>query len=222
MRAAKILSSIISVVIKLFERPPLDQLEVTLESSQIVPRPRTWVETTPTPCNQIKIMSFIQTGLAHSESGSQNTTTRYVYNMSLFLVARLLNIWQRTSCPRCLQTKGRVLTLPRSSNPPLPDSADGIVPEIEVCQHRALWKHSCKTLCSTCSDPIGVEIKVGQRCALRQHSCEANSVRREKTKEALGSLVANVIFFASFSPKPSSSSKFESPLRSRCTSGPEV
>ena len=172
MRAAKILSSIISVVIKLVGRPPFDQLEVTLESSRIVPLPRTLVETTPTPCNQIKIMSFIQTGLAHSESGSQKTTTRYVYNMSIFLVSRLLNIWQRASCPRCLQTKVRGLTPPRSSKPPLPDSADVIVPEIEVRQDCALPQHSCKTFCPSLADPIVMEIEVHQLPALPQDSCK--------------------------------------------------
>jgi hypothetical protein len=58
-----------------------------------VPLPRTWVETTPKRCHQIKIMPFIQTGVTYSESAHPKTTTRYVYNMSLFLVARLLNRW---------------------------------------------------------------------------------------------------------------------------------
>ncbi len=166
------LSSIISIVIKLVGKPPFDHLNVTLESSQIVPLPRTWVETTPKRCNQIKIMPFIQTGLTHSESANPKTTTRYVYNMSLFLVPRLLNRWQRASCARCLQTKSRDLTTPRSSKPPLPDSADVIVPEIEVRQGCALPQHSCKTFCPSLADPIGVEIEVSQRWTLCQHSCK--------------------------------------------------
>jgi hypothetical protein len=45
----------------------------------------------PKRCNQIKIMPFIQTGLAQSESASPKATTLYVYNMSLFRVVCLLN-----------------------------------------------------------------------------------------------------------------------------------
>jgi hypothetical protein len=60
-----------SVVIKLVGKPPFDHLNVALESSQIVPLPPTWVETTPKRSHQIKIMPFIQTGLPHNESGSQ-------------------------------------------------------------------------------------------------------------------------------------------------------
>ena len=51
----------------------------------------------PKRCNQIKIMPFIQTSLAQSQSASPKATTLYVYNMSLFLVACLLNRWQRAS-----------------------------------------------------------------------------------------------------------------------------
>jgi hypothetical protein len=48
-----------------------------------------------------KIMPFIQTSLAQSESASPKATTLYVYNMPLFRVALLhaclLNRWQRAS-----------------------------------------------------------------------------------------------------------------------------
>jgi hypothetical protein len=166
------LSLIISVVIKLVGKPPFDHLNVTLESSQIVPLPPTWVETTPKRCHQIKIMPFIQTGLAHTESGIQKTTKRYVYNMSLILVAHLLNRWDRASYARCLQTKARRLTTPRSSKPPFPDSADVIVTEIEVSQRWALPQHSCKPLCPSFAYLIVPEIEVSQRWALPQHSCK--------------------------------------------------
>ncbi len=59
--------------------------------------------------------------------------------------------------------EGQRLDPTTNLEPPLSDSADVIVPEIEVYQDRALSKHSSKTLCSTCSDPIGVEIEVCQR-----------------------------------------------------------
>ena len=117
-------------------------------------------------------MPFIQTGSVHSESAHPKTTTRYVYNMSLFLVARLLNRWERASCARCLQKKARRLTTPRSSKPPFPDSADVIVAELEVHQRCALRQHSCKPLCSTYSNPIANEIEVHQLFALPQHSCK--------------------------------------------------
>jgi hypothetical protein len=41
--------------------------------------------------NQIKIMPVIQTSLPQSASASLKSTALYVYNMSLFLVACLLN-----------------------------------------------------------------------------------------------------------------------------------
>ena len=66
-----------------------DQLDVTLESSKRVKMALTWVATIPSDANQIKIMPFIQTSLAQSESASPKTTTLYVYNMSLFLIACL-------------------------------------------------------------------------------------------------------------------------------------
>ncbi len=122
-------------------------------------------------CNQIKIMSFIQTCLSQSQSASPKATTLYVYNMPLFLVACLLNRWQRASSTRCLQNKARGLTTPRSSKPPFPDSADVIGAEIQVSQRCALRQHSCKKLCPGWSDLIAAEIEVGQRWALRQHSC---------------------------------------------------
>jgi hypothetical protein len=50
-------------------------------------------------------MPFIQTGLAQSQSASPKATTLYVYNMSLFLVACLLNRCQRASRARCLKEK---------------------------------------------------------------------------------------------------------------------
>ncbi len=118
-------------------------------------------------------MPFIQTCLAQSESASPKATTLYVYNMSLFLVACLLNRWQSASSARCLQTKARALTAPRSSKPPSPDSADVIAAEIEVSQRCALRKHSCQALCLGWPDPIETEIEVSERWALRQHSCKA-------------------------------------------------
>ena len=52
---------------------------------------------------------------------------------------------------------------------------------------------------------------------------QTNSVRREERKETLGSLVVNVIFsHHSRRRVSSSSSKFEWPSRSRCTTSPEV
>jgi hypothetical protein len=117
-------------------------------------------------------MPFIQTCLAQSESASPKATTMYVYNMSLFLVACLLNRWQRASSARCLQNKARGLTTPRSSKPPLPDSADAIEAEIEVSLRCALPQHSCKALCPGWSDAIVAEIEVSQCCALRQHFCK--------------------------------------------------
>jgi hypothetical protein len=94
-------------------------------------------------CNQIKIMPFIQTCLAQSQSASPKATMLYVHNMSLFLVACLLNRWQRASSARCLDKKTRGLTTPRSSKP----------------------------LCRVCFNAIAAEIEVSKRSALRQHSC---------------------------------------------------
>jgi high-affinity Fe2+/Pb2+ permease len=113
-----------------------DQLDVTLESSKIVKLALTWVATTQS--DAIKQRSFIQTCLTQSESASPKATTLYVYNMSLFLVACLLDRWQRASSARCLQNKARGLTTPRSSKPLFPDSADAIGAEIEVSQRWAL------------------------------------------------------------------------------------
>ena len=117
-------------------------------------------------------------------------TTLYVYNMSLFLVAGLLNRWQRASSARCLQNKARVLTTSRTSKPLFPDSVDVMASEIEVSQRRALRQHSCKTLVPLFCNFIAVEIEVSQRytlpgfvdviteeievsqcCALPQNSC---------------------------------------------------
>ena len=103
-------------------------------------------------------MPFIQTCLAQSESASPKATTLYVYNMSLFLVACLLNRWQRASSARCLQTKARGLTAPRSSKPPFSDSADLIETEIEVSQRWALRQHSYKPLCPGIVDLIEAQI----------------------------------------------------------------
>jgi hypothetical protein len=104
----------------------------------------------PLKCNQIKIMPFIQTFLAQSESASPKATTLHVYNMSLFLVACLLSRWQRASSARCLQTKARGLTTPRSSKPPSPDSADVIAGrdrgEPAVCTAPALLQASLPRL----------------------------------------------------------------------------
>jgi hypothetical protein len=115
-------------------------------------------------------MQFIQIFLAQSESASPEATTLYVYNMSLFLVACLLNRWQRASSAWCLQNKARDLAAPRSSMSPFPDSANAIATEIEVSQRCALPQHSCQTLCPVCADHIVSEIEVSQRWALRQHS----------------------------------------------------
>ena len=97
----------------------------------------------PERCNQVKIMPFIQTSIGESQSAGPKAATRYVYNMSLFLVACLLDRWQRASSAGCLQKKSRGLTTPRSSKPPFPDSSDVIVSEIEVSQRWALPQHSC-------------------------------------------------------------------------------
>jgi hypothetical protein len=118
-------------------------------------------------------MPFIQKCLAQSESASPKATKLYVCNMSLFVVACLLNRWQRASSARCLQKKARGLTTPRSSKPPFPGWSDLIEAEIEVSQLCALPKHSRKALCTCWTDPIVAEIEVGQRWALRQHSCKA-------------------------------------------------
>ena len=90
--------------------------------------------------------------------------------MSLFLVVSLLNRWQRKSSAGCLQTKARGLATPRSSKPPLPDSADVIAAQIEVSQRCALPQHSCKTFCPACAYLIPAAIEVSERCALPQHS----------------------------------------------------
>ncbi len=74
-----------------------DQLDVTLESSKIVKTGSHLRRDDPKRCNQIMIMPFIQTCLAQSESASPKATTLYVYNMSLFRVACLLNRGQRAS-----------------------------------------------------------------------------------------------------------------------------
>jgi hypothetical protein len=117
-------------------------------------------------------MPFIQTGLAHSESANPKTTTRYVYNMSLFLVPRLLNRWQRASCARCLQTKAPCFTTPRSSKPLGFVCVDLIEADIEDRQHRALRKNSCEQPCPSIPDTIAPDIEVSQSCALRQHPCK--------------------------------------------------
>ena len=118
-------------------------------------------------------MPFIHTSFGEGQSARPKATTLYVYNMSLFLVACLLNRWQRASSARCLQIKARGLTTPRSSKPPFPDSAEVIATENEVSQRCALRQHSCKTLCPGCSNAIVLEIEVSQRSALPQHSCKA-------------------------------------------------
>ena len=64
------------------------------------------------------------------------------------------------------------MTTPRTSKPPLPDSADGIVAEIEASQRWALRPHSCKPLCPSIANLILVKIEVSQRWALRQHFCK--------------------------------------------------
>ena len=58
----------------------------------------------PKRCNQMKIMSFIQTSLAETESASPKSTTLYVYNMSFVLVACLLNRWERAA--KCIWDRG--------------------------------------------------------------------------------------------------------------------
>jgi hypothetical protein len=79
-----------------------DQLDVTIESSKMVKVALSWVATTQSDAIKTKIMPFIQTCLAQSQSASPKATALYVYNMSLFLVACLLNRWQRASSARCL------------------------------------------------------------------------------------------------------------------------
>ncbi len=102
-------------------------------------------------------MPFIQTCSAQSESASPKATTLYVYIMSLFLVACLLNRCKEQAVqappppPReylhlLLQNKARDLTTSRSSKPPFPDSANVIAAEVEVSQRRALRQNSCKSL----------------------------------------------------------------------------
>ncbi len=71
-----------------------DQLDVTHESSK---RVKLALTDDPKRYNQIKIMPFIQTCLAQSQSASSKAITLYMYNMSLFLVACLLNRWERAS-----------------------------------------------------------------------------------------------------------------------------
>ena len=56
----------------------------------------------PKRCNQIKIMPFIQTSFRASESARPKATALYVYDMSLFLVACLLNRGKPASSARCL------------------------------------------------------------------------------------------------------------------------
>jgi hypothetical protein len=81
-----------------------------------------------------------------------------VYNMSLFLVACLLNKWQRASSARCLQNKAKGLTTSRSSKcmskAPCPDSPVQIAAEIAVSQRCALSQQSCKPLCPLIFDMI--------------------------------------------------------------------
>jgi len=45
----------------------------------------------PKQCDQIKIMPFIRTSLAQSENARPKANALYVYNVSLFLLACLLN-----------------------------------------------------------------------------------------------------------------------------------
>ena len=110
-------------------------------------------------------MPFIQTCLAQSQSASPKAATLYVYNMSLFLFACLLNRWQSASSARGLQNKTRGLTTPRSSKPPA--CVDVIATEIEVSQRLALRQQSCKPLCPSFSEKSVAEIEVSQRFALR-------------------------------------------------------
>jgi hypothetical protein len=78
----------------------------------------------------------------------------------------------RTSLAQSESASPTLYAMPRSSKPPLPDSADFIGAEIEVSQRWALRKHSCKPLCPGCSNFIVTEIETSQRCTLRQHSCK--------------------------------------------------
>jgi hypothetical protein len=105
-------------------------------------------------------MKFFQTCLDQNESARPKDTTLYVYNMSLFLVDCLIN-WddkeqQRASSTRCLQKKDRVLTTPRSSKSPFPDSIGLIDDDIEVYhwQIPTLSHHSYKPLCTGWSEVI--------------------------------------------------------------------
>ena len=71
--------------------------------------------------------TFIQSCFAPCKSARPKVTTLYVNRKSLFLVARLLNRWQRASSARCLQRKTKGLTTPRSSKPASPDSVDSML-----------------------------------------------------------------------------------------------
>ena len=81
--------------------------------------------------NQIKIMPFIQTSVAQSQSDSTKATTLYVFNMSLFLVVCVLNRWQRARVLIEVKADARLWPSPRDSVLH-PDSVDDIAAEVEV------------------------------------------------------------------------------------------
>ena len=101
-------------------------------------------------------------------SARPKATTLYVYNIVAFLVACLLNRWQRASSASCLQQKTRGLTTPRSSKLPSPNISDVIAAEQHLRCHRrwALRQHSSKTLCPGIADPI---VRLRSRCASAGH-----------------------------------------------------
>jgi hypothetical protein len=123
-------------------------------------------------------MPFIQTCLAQSQRASPKATTLYVYNMSPFLVACLLNRWQ---------THYGAVQAP----PPPPEYSEYLLLLVLVLvrgtrglvlilglvlfQKKArglTTPRSSKPASPDGTDVIVAEIKVRQRCALRQHSCK--------------------------------------------------
>jgi hypothetical protein len=86
-----------------------------------------------TPCNQIKIMSFLQVSLDQSDSASPKATTLYVYNMSLYLVACLLNRWKKSKQCKVPRKRGQRLDHATKLEASFPGSSDVIATEIRLC-----------------------------------------------------------------------------------------
>jgi hypothetical protein len=140
----------------------------------------------PKRCNQIKIILFIQTSLAQSESASPKATSLYVYTRSLFLVACLPSRWQRASRARCLQTKAGGLITPRSSKPLFPGTLNSIA-NGSICQHMSTYfsmrQHTsayvtesgwCCSPSTPCQSSSSAYVSVCQRMSayvsIRQHT----------------------------------------------------